>query len=308
METRAHFVLVGAITLGFFALAMVFSLWLARAQFNRAYSTYDIIFDGPVRGLQQGGEVRFNGIKVGEITDLALDPADPSKVVARIRVDAVTPVKISTEARLEALGLTGVNLIQLTAGNTDDPRLTRKPGQRVPTIEAKKGALDDLVAAGKDIAQQANETLASIQLVLTPENVASVTRTVKNLETASAALAANDGALKRSAEAAAALREAAESVRKLADETNSKLSSTLSEANRAATAVADAAENARTFTASATLAADVAANQTLPDISTAARDLRRVAISLEGLANGVESGQTSLIGGNPARPTIKVRP
>jgi phospholipid/cholesterol/gamma-HCH transport system substrate-binding protein len=308
METRAHYVLVGAITLGFFALAMVFSLWLARAQFNREYATYDIIFDGPVRGLQQGGEVRFNGIKVGEITDLALDPADPSKVVARIRVDAVTPVKVSTQAQLEALGLTGVNLIQLTAGNADDPRLTRKPGQRVPTIEAKKGALDDLVAAGKDIAQQANETLASIQLVLTPENVASVTRTVKNLETASAALAANDGALKRSAEAAAALREAAESVRKLADETNSKLSSTLSEANRAATAVADAAENARTFTASATLAADVAANQTLPDISTAARDLRRVAISLEGLANGVESGQTSLIGGNPARPTIKVRP
>ncbi len=308
METRAHYVLVGAITLGFFALAMVFSLWLARAQFNREYATYDIVFEGPVRGLQQGGEVRFNGIKVGEITDLALDTADTSKVVARIRVDAVTPVKISTEARLEALGLTGVNLIQLTAGNADDPRLTRKPGQRVPTIEAKKGALDDLVAAGTDIAQQANEALASIQLVLTPDNIASVTRTIKNLETASAALAANDGALKRSAEAAAALRDAAESVRKLSDETNSKLSSTLSEANRAATAVADAAENARTFTASATLAADVAANQTLPDISTAARDLRRVAISLEELANGVESGQTSLIGGNPARPTIKVNP
>lgn len=307
METRAHYVLVGTITLGFVALTMLFALWLARAQFNNDFATYDIVFDGPVRGLQKGGEVRFNGIKVGEITELALDKNDQSKVVARIRVDGVTPVRQSSEARLESLGLTGVNLIQLSAGDPKDP-LLRKKGGIPPRIIAKKGALDDLVAAGKDIAQQANEALASVQLVLTPENVASFTRTLKNLETASAALAANDGALKRSAEAAAALRDAANSVRKLSDETNAKLGHTLSEADRAATAIADAAENARGFTASATLAADVAANQTLPDISTAARDLRRVAVSMEELANRVETGQTSLIGGNPARPTIKVRP
>jgi phospholipid/cholesterol/gamma-HCH transport system substrate-binding protein len=307
METRAHYVLVGAITLGFVALTMLFALWLARAQFNADFATYDIVFDGPVRGLQKGGEVRFNGIKVGEITELALDKTDQSKVVARIRVDGVTPVRQSSEARLESLGLTGVNLIQLSAGDPKDP-LLRKRGGQPPRIIAKKGALDDLVAAGKDIAQQANEALASIQLVLTPDNIASVTRTLKNLETASASLAANDGALNRSAQAATALRDAAVSIRKLSDESQAKLGHTLSEADRAATAVADAAENARGFTASATLAADVAANQTLPDISTAARDLRRVAVSMEELANRVESGQTSLIGGNPARPTIKVRP
>jgi phospholipid/cholesterol/gamma-HCH transport system substrate-binding protein len=293
--------------LGFLALAMLFALWLARAQFNADFATYDIVFDGPVRGLQKGGEVRFNGIKVGEITELALDKTDQSKVVARIRVDGVTPVRQSSEARLESMGLTGVNLIQLSAGDSKDP-LLRKKGGIPPRIVAKKGALDDLVAAGKDIAQQANETLASIQLVLTPENIASVTRTLKNLESATNTLAANDGALKRSAEAAAALRDAAVSVRRLSDETNAKMGSVMSEANRAATAVADAAENARGFTASAALAADVAANQTLPDISTAARDLRRVAVSLEELANRVETGQTSLLGGNPARPTIKVRP
>ncbi|MEJ0023612.1 MAG: MlaD family protein [Alphaproteobacteria bacterium] len=308
METRAHYVLVGAITLGFVALTMLFALWLARAQFNADFATYDIVFDGPVRGLQKGGEVRFNGIKVGEITELALDKTDQSKVVARIRVDGVTPVRNSSEARLESMGLTGVNLIQLSAGDPKDPLLRKRGGGPVPRIIAKKGALDDLVAAGKDIAQQANEALASIQLVLTPENIASVTHTLKNLETASNTLAASDGALTRSAEAATALRDAAVSIRKLSDETQAKLGHTLSEADRAATAVADAAENARGFTASATLAADVAANQTLPDISTAARDLRRVAVSLEELSNRVETGQTSLLGGNPARPTIKVRP
>jgi phospholipid/cholesterol/gamma-HCH transport system substrate-binding protein len=310
METRAHYVLVGVFTLGIAILAMVFALWLARAQFNAEYATYQIVFDGPVRGLVKGGEVRFNGIKVGEITDLALDRGDTSKVNALIRVDSATPVTTSSEARLESVGLTGVNLIQLTAGDSQAP-LRRRPGERYPTIIAKKGALDDLVAAGKGIADQANEALASVNTVLTVENVKSLTATIKNLEATTAMLADKQGTIARSTEAAASLRDAAESIRKLADDTAlkmDKVDSVLVEAKRAATAVADAADNARNVSNSASEAADVAAYQALPDISSAARDLRRVALSLDRLAGQVETGQTSLVGGGAPRPTIKVRP
>lgn len=307
METRAHYVLVGAITLAIFALTIVFSVWLARANFNAEYAQYDIIFDGPVRGVQRGGEVRFNGIKVGEVTALNLDRDDTTKVVARVRVDAVTPVRVSSEARLEAMGLTGVNLIQLTAGDPKDALLDgrRRP---YPKINATKGALDDLVAAGKDIAQQTREALASIQSVLTQENVQSLARTIRNLETATANLSAKEGALSQSAAAAASLRDAADSVRKLADATNAKLTPTLEQANRAVTAVADAAEDARGISNSANVAADATAYQAIPDVSSAARDLRRVALSLDRLAGQVETGQTSLVGGGPQKPTIKVRP
>jgi phospholipid/cholesterol/gamma-HCH transport system substrate-binding protein len=312
METRAHYVLVGAITLGIFVLAAIFSLWLARANFNAEYATYDIVFDGPVRGLVEGGEVRFNGIKVGEITELALDRQDPSKVVARIRVDSATPVRTSSEARLESVGLTGVNLIQLSAGDPKDAFLRRRSGQGpVPKIIARKGALDDLVAAGKSIADQANEALASVNTVLTPDNLKSLTATIKNLEATSAMLADKQGTIARSTEAASSLRDAAESIRKLADSTAlkmDKVDTVLVDAQRAARAVADAADNARNVSNSASEAADVAAYQALPDISTAARDLRRVALSLDRLAGQVETGQTSLVGGGAPRPTIKVRP
>lgn len=313
METRAHYVLVGAITLGIFVLAAIFALWIARANFNAEYAQYKIVFEGPVRGLIKGGEVRFNGIKVGEITELSLDPNNTSQVNAFIRVDRATPVTISSEARLESVGLTGVNLIQLTAGDPADKDrpLTRKPGERVPTIVAKKGALDDLVAAGKSIADQANEALASVNTVLTVENVKALTATIKNLEATSAMLADKQGAIARSTEAATSLRDAADSIRKLADNTAlkmDKVDSVLVEAKRAATAVADAADNARNVSNSASEAADVAAYQALPDISSAARDLRRVALSLDRLASQVETGQTSLVGGGAPRPTIKVRP
>jgi plasmid replication initiation protein len=52
----------------------------------------------------------------------------------------------------------------------------------------------------------------------------------------------------------------------------------------------------------------VAAYQTLPDISTAARDVRRLSQSLDRLASEVETGKTSLVGGSAPRPTVKVRP
>jgi phospholipid/cholesterol/gamma-HCH transport system substrate-binding protein len=307
METRANYVLVGAITIGIALLAMVFSLWLARSQFNAEYKQFEIVFEGPVRGLVKGGEVRFNGIKVGEITELALDKMDPSKVNAFIRVDSATPVRTSSEARLEAVGLTGVNLIQLTAGDPKDSLLLRQGG-RTPKLYAKKGAFDDLVAAGKGIADQANEALASINGALTPENVKSFTATLKALEAASANLAAKEGALNRSAEAAASLRDAADSIRKLSDATALRMDTVLTQAERAATAVADAAERSRGVATSAGDAADVAAYQVLPDVSSAARDLRRVAVSLDRLAGSVQSGQTNLVTGGPQRPTIKVRP
>ena len=74
MERDAHYAAVGIATVALLAALAVFTIWLARLQFNNDYDVYDIVFYGPVRGLSEGGEVHFNGIRVGEVTDLNLDP------------------------------------------------------------------------------------------------------------------------------------------------------------------------------------------------------------------------------------------
>ena len=86
MEKNANYALVGASSLILFVGLVVFVVWLARLQFNRDFDIYDILFQGPVRGLSQGGEVHFNGIKVGEVTKIALDRTNPTRVIARVRV------------------------------------------------------------------------------------------------------------------------------------------------------------------------------------------------------------------------------
>ncbi len=88
METKANYILLGAATLIGAVLIMLFAMWMANSEFRRGYNEYDIVFNDPVRGLAEGGEVRFNGIKVGEVQTLRIDPQNTSRVIARVRISA----------------------------------------------------------------------------------------------------------------------------------------------------------------------------------------------------------------------------
>jgi len=59
-----------------------FVIWLTGFQANQEYDYYEVAFAGGVRGLSQGSEVRFNGLGVGQVTDLAYDREDPNLVLA----------------------------------------------------------------------------------------------------------------------------------------------------------------------------------------------------------------------------------
>jgi phospholipid/cholesterol/gamma-HCH transport system substrate-binding protein len=78
MERNANYALVGLATTVLVLGLIFFVVWLARLQFAEDFDEYDIIFQGPVRGLNTGGEVHFNGIRVGEVSDISLDPRNPT--------------------------------------------------------------------------------------------------------------------------------------------------------------------------------------------------------------------------------------
>lgn len=54
MERDAHYAAVGIATVALLAALAVFTIWLARLQFNNDFDVYDIVFYGPVRGLSEG--------------------------------------------------------------------------------------------------------------------------------------------------------------------------------------------------------------------------------------------------------------
>ena len=46
-----------------------------------------VIFEDPVTGLSVGSQVVFNGIKIGDVKTLDLDPNNPRVVIAGLRVE-----------------------------------------------------------------------------------------------------------------------------------------------------------------------------------------------------------------------------
>ncbi len=91
METRAHHVMIGLFSVIVVVGAMLFGLWLAKSSVDSAFQDYEVVFNEAVSGLSQGSSVQYSGIKVGDVISLRLDPKDPRRVLARIRLTGQTP-------------------------------------------------------------------------------------------------------------------------------------------------------------------------------------------------------------------------
>lgn len=192
METRANYALIGLFTLGVIAAAFGFVLWFSGNDSGQRRSPIRVIFSGSVSGLSRGSVVLFNGLRVGEVTELGLLPEDPRRVVARIEVDRLTPVRADTRARLEYQGLTGVAQIALVGGEPASPPIAAGPGQPLPTIFADRSDFQDLIETARTIARRADDILEKVDRVVS-DNEGGITRTVQNVERFSQALAANSG-------------------------------------------------------------------------------------------------------------------
>jgi phospholipid/cholesterol/gamma-HCH transport system substrate-binding protein len=211
METRAHYVVVGAVVLVLVAAAFLFVLFLSQS--NNDYDEYDIIFRERVSGLSIGAAVSFNGIQKGEVQDLSIAPNDPSIVIARIRVDNDTPVKTDTKAELELVGFTGLAIIQLVGGSAEE-ELLKNVTRGVPRIEADSAGIAQLIAGSGDI-------IASANVLLSEENTAAFGRILANVETLTGTLAEQDEEIAASVANTAKLTEnlatATEKLSKTAD-------------------------------------------------------------------------------------------
>lgn len=188
METRAHHVVVGAFTVLVVAAALVFALWLGGDNHGRDFAYYDVVFGEAVIGLSQGSGVQYSGITVGDVARLTLDPADPRKVHALIRVGAKTPVRQDTRARLSMTGVTGTSIIQLSGGSPQSPPLTAAAGT-VPVIVASPSPLSQLAANGEDLMTNLNDALRGARELLSDQNTGHINSSLASLDRALAALA-----------------------------------------------------------------------------------------------------------------------
>ena len=188
METKANYALIGAFVLFVFVAAIGFIAWLSGSQFDQKFDRYEVVFNGPVRGLSVGGEVRYNGLRVGEVTRLSLDPDDSDTVIASIEVDAQTPVQTNSFARLEPQGLTGLSYIQIFSGGDEFP-LLKELGRGPYEIPGEMSTIDDILEGGGDVVENAQRALQRVNALMSDEAIRDFQGILANTNALSARLA-----------------------------------------------------------------------------------------------------------------------
>lgn len=312
MEKNANYAMVGLSALILSIGLVIFIIWLARWQFRQENDLYDILFQGPVRGLNQGGEVHFNGIKVGEVTRIALDRTNPSRVIARARVTSDVPIRVDSYATLEPQGITGVNYIQITAGTPSKPLLKDTvPDDKIPIIRSQRSTLSDLLEGGGTVLTRTIEALDRVNRVLSDQNIKNFSAAVSDAQAVTAEFRERKAIIADAQSALQRIDEAAAELTLLTKDGRDMLNG---DGRRTLRNVADAAEEAKAAAADARTmigslqapTADFATNG-LPQITAAVIQLQSAAESLERLVNEVQRSPTGAIS-KPKAEELELKP
>lgn len=312
MERNANYALVGFATFILFVCLVVFVVWLARIEYGRDYDLYDILFVGPVQGLSQGGDVDFNGIKVGEVTMIKLDRTDPSRVVARARVTSDVPIRTDSYATLEPQGITGVNYVQITAGSIKSPLLKDTvPRGEVPVIHTKAGVLSSLLEGSGTILADTAQALDRVNRLLSDQNLKNITGTISDVHAITAEAKNNRQLFADADKALNNIDAAAVSIKQLSDNSNQLVTGdgrrSLHDIADAAGEIKQTAQDARALVKRLEGPTTDFANTGLPELTQAVASLQQAADSLNRLAAEAEQSPQALVSKPPAKE-VQVKP
>jgi phospholipid/cholesterol/gamma-HCH transport system substrate-binding protein len=312
MERNANYALVGAVSTFLIVALIAFIAWLAGNGLNSGHDDYDIVFLGPVRGISTGSEVHFNGIKVGEVRSLTLDPQDTRYVIARARITSDVPIRTDSYAVLEPLGITGVNYVQISAGSLGKPLLKNTVGMMtVPRLGSRRDAVSDLLAGGETILERAAEVLARLDLVLSDQNIKAISGTLADVHGVTSELNAHKAII---ADADKLLLTADESVKKIGDLAQSTQGLVDGEGKKSFAKLADAAVEIQAASRALRLTLDGVrapssqfAQDALPKLTSEIEGLQKATENLNGLLTELRSDPRAYLSKPPGKE-IEVKP
>jgi phospholipid/cholesterol/gamma-HCH transport system substrate-binding protein len=303
METRAHHLLIGAFVALMTIALFAFLVWVAKVDINQPFDRYQIYFEESVAGLSKAGDVRYNGIPVGQVTNIDIPEDDPTKARVTVRIRSEVPILESSVAVLATWGLTGVLFVQIENEDPDSLELSLKPGQEMPVIRSRVSPIQEFFVGGPNLINSGVEVLAEIKRLLSPENQKKFGEILGNTEKLTSEIADHSADFKTTLgkldTALDDLKETSVTVRKFVANADAALDQdfkkTMGTLQSAATSIDQLAQDLDGLIAENRTAISNFSNATLPEISRLILDARRLARSLAGLAERLEDNPGSLI-------------
>ncbi len=205
MDTKAHYTIVGlmVVILGAAIAAAIF--WLTVGLDRPVYNTFLVYMDQSVSGLSVEAPVRYNGVTVGYVKTMDLNPKNAQEVIVSLEIKEGAPITTSTIATLTSQGITGIAYIDLSAKTANAPLLKTREDPPFPVIPTEPSLLVQLSSLVKDASVQFHGVSTSVQTVLDAENAANIRQILINLNAVTKNLAANEAQFNQMVQSSAQL-------------------------------------------------------------------------------------------------------
>ena len=185
MESRSYALLAGVFTLLLLAGVILVAVFLNRG--SATLIDYEIVSTTAVSGVSQQSPVRYQGVPVGKVQSLSLDPNVPGRVHIRIGVASDTPITEATWAELAMQGITGLANIDLHDDGSSNVRL-RAQRDVPPVIPLRPGLFDRLSQGGGNIVDNLEKISSRLAMLVDDQNIRSLRATMLNAAATSASL------------------------------------------------------------------------------------------------------------------------
>jgi phospholipid/cholesterol/gamma-HCH transport system substrate-binding protein len=180
METRASYIAVGAFFLLLLMGGIVFGLWASKYSSSTVMVNHYLRVDGSVAGLTVGSGVLFGGIPIGKVTNIEIDPVDPTLTRIDMTVRADTPIHIDSVGVVASKSLLGGAIIEISRGSGTSPRL------RKDEILAGQSSWERLITGAPKLVEKAASLQEQLDQFLTTQNGVAMVRILANADRLSA--------------------------------------------------------------------------------------------------------------------------
>jgi phospholipid/cholesterol/gamma-HCH transport system substrate-binding protein len=305
IETKVNFTLVGVFVVALGAALVAGVLWLAAGgAWRQKVDLYMTIMEESVSGLSINASVKFNGVDVGQVRRIRLDPADPERVLVTLAIQRGTPITVDTLAVLKTQGLTGISSIELAGGVRGSAPLVAAVSGELPVIGSKPSLSARLEDVLTGVLAKVERTSTNLDALLSESNRKAVSSSLNDIAKLSHALAARtpsiDAAIGNSAQALADGRRVAATlaadmgpllarVGRSADALEKMGRDTALASADAASSVQGVGRDVRQVTA-----------QTTPELQRLLAELQMLALSLRRFSDAAERSPSSLLLGRDA--------
>lgn len=186
MESRVNYTAVGVFIILFTVSSVAFAFWLGKySQDERQYRRYKVFMTESVSGLAPEAAVKFQGVDVGKVESIQINPHNSEEVELTLKIKKETPIKTDSYAILKFYGITGLAFIEIGGGSRHAPLLANN-NHTVLTIPSRPSLIRRLDESLGNVAAKLSITLDRANTLLSDKNVENVSESLEHLRSLTA--------------------------------------------------------------------------------------------------------------------------